>query len=69
MGATPKDVDLRGGRGDYGQTPNRRDLECVKCGVERMEWKGTDPLSGVLLFVGPKCLWYIKNAPDLTELP
>lgn len=49
---------------NYGQTPARRDMECHKCGVERIIARGTDPISGILLYVGEKCYWYIKDAPD-----
>lgn len=39
-------------------------MECHKCGVERIIARGTDPISGILLYVGAKCYWYIKDAAD-----
>ena len=67
-GATPKRIgDEEEDR--YGQTPGRKEDECHKCGVERIEYAGTDPISGILLFVGSRCRWYIKDAPDLVALP
>ena len=49
---------------NYGQTPARKDMECHKCGVERIAYSGTDPITGIKLYVGEKCYWYIKRAPD-----
>lgn len=66
-GATPrvvKDED----EDRYGQTPGRREDECHKCGVERIGYSGTDPVTKILLYVGPKCLWYIKDSDDLREV-
>ena len=60
-GATAKRIDADD---NYGQTPARRDMECHKCGVERIAYRGTDPISGILLYVGERCYWYIKNSPD-----
>lgn len=53
---------------NYGQTPRDRHMECDKCGVEKIAYKGTDFLTGILLYVGAKCKWYIKDAPDLQAL-
>lgn len=52
----------------YGQTPRDRDKECDKCGVEKIEYRGTDMITGILIYVGEKCRWYIKDADDLTAL-
>lgn len=66
MGATPREV---GGKEDnYGQVPRERWMECDQCGVERITHRGTDPVTGVLRYVGPKCLWTIKRAPDISPL-
>lgn len=65
MGRAPreeKEVD------SYGQTPRDRDKECDKCGVEKIIARGTDPVSGILTYVGERCMWYIKRSPDLTPL-
>ena len=48
----------------YGQTPRDKDKECVKRGVEKIIAKGTDPLTGILLYVGEKCYYYIKQSDD-----
>lgn len=53
----------------YGQTPRDRHLECDKCGVEKILYKGTDMITGIVIYVGDRCRWYIKNAPDLEVLP
>lgn len=69
-GATPKEVDLsKASRAkdpddNYGQTPRDRDKQCVVCGVEKIEWRGTDPLSGILLFVGAKCEYMVRRSED-----
>lgn len=64
--ATPREVG-GGGNGapdNYGQTPRDKADECHKCGVEKIEFRGTDPVSGILLYVGPKCAWYIRRSED-----
>jgi hypothetical protein len=48
-----------------GTTPRDRDRQCAVCGVEKIQFRGTDQVSGILLFVGERCLWRIKNSPDL----
>lgn len=78
-GGSVKEVDFsstpkraRGKKDDddnYGQTPSRKEDECHKCGVEWIKWRGTDPMTGILLFVGDRCKWYIKTSPDLAEVP
>ena len=81
--ATPKKVDFsqvgdapvgrrRKGQDpddNYGQTPGRKEDECHRCGVERIEWRGTCATTGMMLFVGPRCKWYIASADDLTPVP
>lgn len=52
----------------YGQVPRDRHLECDNCGVERIAYRGTDPLTNVLRYVGEKCYYTIKRSPDLTPL-
>jgi hypothetical protein len=43
-------------------------MECDNCGVERVDRRGTDVLTGVLRYVGPKCAYTVKRSPDLTPL-
>lgn len=64
--ASVKGVDLSD---NYGQTPKDKALECNVCGVERIAYRGTDPLTGLLLFVGEKCQYMVKRAPDFEVLP
>ena len=77
-GATPKEVDFtpRKKKGEdeeeedrYGQTPRDKHMECVMCGVEKIQWKGTDPRTNLLLYVGSRCKHYIIASDDLTALP
>lgn len=73
-GATPKQVDFsetgekqgkrRGGNAEHGQTPRDRDKQCMNCGVERITWKGTDPITGLLLFVGERCEYIVRRSLD-----
>jgi hypothetical protein len=58
----PKDDD------NYGQVPRDRHLECDNCGVERIAYRGTDPLTGILRFVGNRCLYTIARSDDLIPL-
>lgn len=53
---------------NYGQVPRERWMECDNCGVERIDRRGTDPLTGVLRFVGPKCAYTLKQADDVVPL-
>lgn len=48
-----------------GTTPRDKDRQCVVCGIELIQFRGTDPVSGILLYVGERCYWRVKNAPDL----
>lgn len=66
--ATAKEVDFSGSGGQRGQTPSQKSDECHVCGVEMIRYSGTDAWSGLLVFVGEKCLWRIKRSPDLTLL-
>lgn len=66
--ATPKELDFTGSGGAKAQTPGRRDLECDNCGVERIAYRGTDPLTGVLRFVGERCYYTVKRSPDTIPL-
>ena len=52
----------------YGQVPRERWQECDNCGVERVAFRGTDPLTRVLRYVGPKCFYTIKRADDIVEV-
>jgi hypothetical protein len=67
-GATPKTVDMsRAGSSkvDGPKTPRDKDQECMVCGVERYEYRGTDSLTGILLYTGEKCKYMIQRASDL----
>jgi hypothetical protein len=54
---------------NYGQTPRDKEKECMVCGVERIEFKGTDPLTGLTLYVGERCTYMVKRADDFVALP
>lgn len=58
--ASVKEVD----EDRYGQTPGRKEDECHKCGVERIAYSGTDPISGIVLYVGERCRYYIRGVED-----
>lgn len=67
-GATPKIIGLKKGRDEeedrYGQTPRDRDKQCDVCGVEKIAWRGLDVISGIVLYVGQRCYYYVKADPD-----
>ena len=63
--ASVKDVDFED---RYGQTPRDRDKQCMVCGVERIAYRGTDPVSNLLLFVGERCRYMVKRANDYAEV-
>jgi len=67
--ATPKDIDFGSGGGTSGSTPRDKDKQCDVCGVERIELRGTDPLTGVILHVGAKCSYMLMRADDVVALP
>jgi hypothetical protein len=71
-GATPTDIDFteRAPREKAKPkgTPRDRDMQCDVCGVERIEIRGTDPLTGVILSVGEKCSYVLKIADDVEAL-
>lgn len=52
-----------------GQVPRDREAECHSCHVERILARGTDPITGILLFVGERCMWKVENQPDFQVLP
>ena len=52
-----------------GTTPRDKDMQCDICGVEKILYRGTDPLSGLMLTVGDRCLYYIQRSDDLVVLP
>ena len=63
--ATPKDVDLSGGSGNpTSQTPAWAADECHICGVERIEFAGTDAYINMQVLVGEKCAWRVKRSDD-----
>lgn len=69
-GATPHDVDFtevweeKAPKRPKG-TPRDRDMQCDVCGVERIEIRGTDPLTGVVISVGEKCSYMLKQSEDI----
>ena len=63
-GASEKEVDFKGSGGAKAQTPGFKDLECHVCGVERIIARGTDPLDGIVKYVGERCIYYIKRDPN-----
>ena len=63
-GASVKVVDFD----NYGQTPRDRDKQCMNCGVEKIAFRGTDPLSGLLLFVGERCEYMVRRSEDRQEV-
>ncbi len=75
-GGSVKEVDFSrsertsrgGGGGPRQQTPRDRDKQCMVCGVERIVWKGTDPLSGLILFVGERCEYMVRRSLDKVEV-
>jgi hypothetical protein len=52
-----------------GQVPRDRHLQCDICGVERIMVKGTDPLTGILIYVGERCSYMVERQPDFEVLP
>lgn len=66
--ASKKDVDFGGGGGSKASTPRDRDMQCDVCGVERIELRGTDPLNGVILSVGAKCSYMLKQSHDVQAI-
>lgn len=50
------------------RTPRDKDKECDNCGVERISLRGTDPLTGVLRYVGNRCSYILKQATDVKPL-
>ena len=62
-----RSATMRGG-GLKGQVPRDKDKTCDNCGVERITLRGTDPMNGVLRYVGEKCSYILKQAADITPL-
>lgn len=60
--ATPKETGRERNRGT---TPRDRDLQCDVCGVERIMWRGCDVLTGLLLYVGERCFYYVKEGDPI----
>ena len=68
--APSKVIDLRDGTPTgRPRTPSDPAKCCDICGVERIILKGTDPLRGILIFVGEKCAYMVKNSADREYLP
>lgn len=51
-----------------GTTPRDKDKQCMICGVERIDRKGTPPLEKYMLYVGPKCGYYLADATDISPV-
>lgn len=66
--ATSTDVDFRGSGAKKAQTPRDRDKQCMNCGVERIVMRGTDPITGILYYVGERCEYIVRHAPDITPI-
>lgn len=47
-----------------GTTPRDKNRECMNCHVEVIGFAGTDPLTGILMFVGEKCTYLIEKSED-----
>lgn len=48
-----------------GTTPKDRALQCDVCGVERIMWRGTDILTGLMLYVGGRCFYMVKRGDPI----
>lgn len=67
--ATPKVVDMRDGTPTgRPKTPRDRENQCDNCGVERVTLRGTDPVDGIMKFVGDKCEYIVRHATDITPV-
>lgn len=74
--ATPREVDLTSREeketepfGSFKpQTPRDRDQACDNCGVERIKFRGTDPITNTLKYVGSRCEYIVRHAPDRMSL-
>lgn len=64
---TPRERSPRQPKKQKG-TPRDKDMQCDVCGVERIEIRGTDPITGVLISVGEKCSYMLKQSADITAL-
>ena len=67
--ASSKEVDFSGSGGASPQTPRDKGDECHVCGVERIEFRGTDAFTKLLVLVGEKCAWRVKRSDDFAALP
>ena len=66
--ATEKEIDFSGSGGAQSTTPRDRFNACDNCGVERVTVKGTDPVDGILKYVGNRCEYIVRHAKDITPL-
>lgn len=66
--ASESEVDFSGSGGQRGQTPTQKSDECHVCGVEMIRYRGTDAWTGIMVYVGEKCLWRIRRSADCTPL-
>lgn len=67
-GATVKVVDFAPTEKERKGTPRDRDMQCDVCGVERIALRGTDPLTGLIITVGEKCSYMLKQSLDIKVL-
>ena len=69
--ATPKEIggDPTIGSDGKPQTPRFKSDECHTCGVEKIEFAGTDQWTGLQVFVGERCAWRVKRSDDFRAVP
>jgi len=53
---------------NHGTTPRDLDKQCMNCGVEKIVMRGTDPVTGRMMFVGMRCEYLVRHATDLTPI-
>lgn len=62
--ATPRVLDL----GEEEKRPADKARCCYNCGVRQIEWRGTIPVSGMMIFTCEKCKYLINKAQDLVAV-
>jgi hypothetical protein len=53
---------------NHGTTPRDLDKQCMNCGVEKVVMRGTDPMTGILMYVGLRCEYLIRHALDIAPV-
>lgn len=64
-GATPRVLRLRDDREEHPADPARC---CTVCKLRKIEWKGTDYITGILLYLCDKCKYHATLSGDLQEV-